>query len=73
MFHLIISIACLIFIWKTFQDWREKQAVRRALAPFAGLVPRNHPNYGSLLLKGVLALATIGVVLALAINGQVSH
>lgn len=73
MFHLIISIACLIFIWKTFQEWREKQAVRRSLAPGAGLVPHNHVNLGALLLKGILVLAIIGAVVALAINGQVSH
>lgn len=73
MFHLLVGIAAAIFIWKTFQEWLEKQAARRALAPGAGLVPRNHRNFGALFLKGIFVLAMIGVVVALAINGQVSH
>ena len=37
MFQVLMSIAAIVFLWKQFQEWREKRWVQRTLAPGAGL------------------------------------
>jgi hypothetical protein len=44
MFHLIVGIACLIYIWKAVSEWRAGRRAqkwqREHLAPLAGVVGR---------------------------------
>jgi len=37
MLHVLIGTVCVIFIWKSFQKWRQDRWVKRTLEVGAGL------------------------------------
>jgi hypothetical protein len=43
MFHLLIGIACAIFIWKSFKQWRAERAERAFLASWTRPLPCAEP------------------------------
>lgn len=65
MFHALVGIAAAIFIWKTFQEWRQRRAVRRMLAPGAGLtrgIKRPVPEWLAFTGALVFAFAAMTIV-----------
>jgi hypothetical protein len=48
VFQILVSIACVVFLWQVFKQWRENRWVRKVLEPGAGLtvgVERDWPRW----------------------------